>query len=106
MSIIPPRPARHLGAAGIGPISQRRALGVTEDARPQADTRRVTIGGPDGGLIQHQPGLPDPRLTGTQHQTAATRRASSSSSMTRASSRSRPTIGPDAPPRAPPTRQP
>ena len=44
-----------LGAAGIGAISQRRAFGVTEDARPQARAGRVIIGGPDGGLIQHQP---------------------------------------------------
>jgi len=43
-----------LGAAGIGAISQHRAFGIAEDARPQADTGWAIIGAPNGRLIQHQ----------------------------------------------------
>ncbi len=51
------------GAAGVGTLGQRRTLGVTEVPRPYAGTGRVVIGGPDGGLIEHEPPEPIRRRT-------------------------------------------
>ena len=43
------------GATGIGALSQHWALGVAEDARPQARIPPVITRAPQRGFVQHQP---------------------------------------------------